>query len=148
MLRPLRDDAPAASGRNRAELPSVTRSGAETRRPREGRPTLSLHAKIFIGYLVLGGVLFATSRLLATYGVTQLWLEATITLAVAGLFGVLLPSSLARVSRAQTNAGERGAEALELFRIGADVVPRSVAVANGAARTVVVASSRGLVTAP
>ncbi len=99
MLRPLRDDAPAASGRNRAELPSVTRSGAETRRPREGRPTLSLHAKIFIGYLVLGGVLFATSRLLATYGVTQLWLEATITLAVAGLFGVLLPSSLARVSR-------------------------------------------------
>lgn len=66
----------------------------------------------------------------------------------AGDAWVVVGDSLARVSRAQTNAGEKGAEALELLRIGADLVPRGVAVANGVARTVVVASSRGLVSAP
>ncbi|MGI5861933.1 MAG: methyl-accepting chemotaxis protein [Myxococcales bacterium] len=99
MLRPLRDDAPAGTGRNRAELQSVPRSGGESRRPRESGPTLSLHAKIFLGYLVLGAILFGTSRLLAHFGVTHLVLEAAITLTVAALFGVLLPSSLAKVSR-------------------------------------------------
>ena len=83
---------------------------------------------------------------------TQLGAVRSIAVEGQGLYAgdvwVVVGESLARVSRAQTNAGERGAEALELFRIGADVVPRSVAVANGAARTVVVASSRGLVTAP
>ncbi|MGI5864707.1 MAG: hypothetical protein ACOX6T_22025 [Myxococcales bacterium] len=54
---------------------------------------------------------------------------------------------LARVSRAQMNGGGKGAEAFELVWLP-DVAPRSVAVSNGAARSVVLASSRGLVFAP
>jgi methyl-accepting chemotaxis protein len=72
------------------------------RRPsREPGPTFSLHAKIFLGYLVLGGMLFATYRLLHFFGINSIWIESAVVLLVTALFGIALPSGLARVRRVQ-----------------------------------------------
>jgi len=74
----------------------------ELRREVRSIPTLSLHAKIFLGYLVLGVVLFGTFESLHhLLHLDSFVLEAVSAAVVTLLCGVLLPSSLARVKRIQ-----------------------------------------------
>ncbi len=76
--------------------PAAFRS-SESARSHVGR-LLSLHAKIFIGYLVLGFALYASLYALRSFH-QETWIELLVFLTVTGLFGVLLPSSLVRVKR-------------------------------------------------
>lgn len=103
MPRPNREELSPGPPRLRPEpLPASGPRVVEVRRPsRETGSTFSLHAKIFLGYLLLGGFLFATYRLLRFFGIAQVWVEALVVFIVAALFGILLPASLARVRRVQ-----------------------------------------------
>jgi len=96
VLRLAREDY-SSSQRLRPDAP-LSRGGGDPKRPREGA-TLSLHAKIFVGYVVLGAIVFSTSQLLPWLGLTSVWLQAIVVAIVTIALGILLPSGLARVRR-------------------------------------------------
>ncbi len=64
-------------------------------------PALSLHAKIFLGYILLGAALFGTFEAMRALSLDNRLLQALVVAAVTAIFGFLLPSSLARVKRVQ-----------------------------------------------
>lgn len=91
MIQPLRDDL--GSSRTRQET-SVSR-----RDPRDV-PLFSLRNKIFLGYLVLGSALYGTFEALRFLNLGRL-ADLGVVMGVSLVFGILLPSYLARVKRVQ-----------------------------------------------
>jgi methyl-accepting chemotaxis protein len=98
--RSLRDEVPSVVSRIRPELAPVRAS--DSKRGRESTTHFSLQAKIFLGYLLLGVIVFFTCWALHRLGVDKLWVQGLIVLAVTVFFGTVLNSMLARVSRVRS----------------------------------------------
>ncbi|MFN7134325.1 MAG: hypothetical protein ACK4N5_19755, partial [Myxococcales bacterium] len=101
MLRPVRQDFPSAAGaRGRPEAgPVGLAPRPEPRRAGSEGLNISLHAKIFLGYLVFAAALFASFNAMEAYGITGLLPQLAVTFAVAAVLGLLLPAVIARVKR-------------------------------------------------
>ncbi|MGC4121809.1 MAG: methyl-accepting chemotaxis protein [Myxococcales bacterium] len=89
MLPPLRDD-----------LASRFRESSAIRRDPRDVPVFSLRNKIFLGYLVLGCALYGTFEILRALNFGRL-ADFGVVMGVSLIFGILLPSYLARVKRVQ-----------------------------------------------